>query len=199
MEEGKKDCQWISWSTPMRWTGSMLTDARMPAAGSWDVNGKRLGSHSSVLILQAQMANVGSHFLPVIHSSDGPLTCLWWSSATHLGFRQGLPLCNCIPLKSFPPPSLLFFLPMLKQVFFPLPPCFSLALNSLHPLCQFEILLQGFSLWIWVGVSESPRVGRLWQEVWQHFASLSDTLGSSCVSVHCVAVRSDTQLNSQNS
>lgn len=91
MEKGKEDCQWISWLTQVWWTGLHWLmpgcppqgAGQCPPAGIWKKSTWQPQSKcpfSSVLKLQAHVANVGPHF--ACHSQQyGLLIYLLWTSS----------------------------------------------------------------------------------------------------------------------
>ena len=115
---------------------------RMEAGVFWDVKAKHLGGQkaripfSSVPVLQAQMADVGSHFC----------SYLWCTSSATPAFQAETDSATLHLSCPSLPPGLPISLPGHKQLFL-LCPFLSFSLNSVHWLYQFEILLQSFSLW----------------------------------------------------
>lgn len=92
MEKGKEDCQWISWLTQVRWTGLHWLmpgcppqgAGQCPPAGMWKKSTWQPQSRcpfSSVLKLQAHVANVGPRFACRSQQYGLLIYLLWTSSA----------------------------------------------------------------------------------------------------------------------
>lgn len=147
MEEGKKELPVDLLIAPRAAWWQMPDAPRRVQAGVCRGQTQSTCPFNSVPILEAHMANTYFHSVPVTRSTYGLLTLCEKPLLLHQRFNQGHTLCGLRPFTPLPPiwSSHLSSCSQ-TQLFFPVPLFFSIPLTSLHPLYQFKILPQGFSL-----------------------------------------------------